>query len=113
MGKLKLTVNEDKTRICKVPEGEFALVLRPLRQRPFRSHLARCDQRRRIVRRPAISLSLRFLWRAQNAIYHGSGYSKSAGDVRSLNSCPERRANEICCSFGNLLNPSDLVIADG
>jgi RNA-directed DNA polymerase len=23
MGKLKLTVNEDKTRICKVPEGEF------------------------------------------------------------------------------------------
>ena len=23
MGKLKLTVNEDKTQICKVPEGEF------------------------------------------------------------------------------------------
>ena len=23
MGKLRLTVNEDKTRICKVPEGEF------------------------------------------------------------------------------------------
>ena len=23
MGKLKLTVNEDKTRICTVPEGEF------------------------------------------------------------------------------------------
>ena len=23
MGKLKLTVNEGKTRICKVPEGEF------------------------------------------------------------------------------------------
>src|SRR6266705_2779172 len=23
MGKLKLTVNEEKTRICKVPEGEF------------------------------------------------------------------------------------------
>jgi hypothetical protein len=23
MGKLKLTVNEDKTRICSVPEGEF------------------------------------------------------------------------------------------
>src|ERR1700745_4308736 len=23
MGKLKLTVNQDKTRICKVPEGEF------------------------------------------------------------------------------------------
>src|SRR5215470_1984871 len=22
-GKLKLTVNEDKTRICKMPEGEF------------------------------------------------------------------------------------------
>jgi hypothetical protein len=23
MGKLKLTVNAEKTRICKVPEGEF------------------------------------------------------------------------------------------
>jgi RNA-directed DNA polymerase len=23
MGKLKLTVNEEKTRLCKVPEGEF------------------------------------------------------------------------------------------
>jgi len=23
MGKLKLTVNEEKTRICKVPEGQF------------------------------------------------------------------------------------------
>jgi RNA-directed DNA polymerase len=23
MGKLKLTVNEEKTQICKVPEGEF------------------------------------------------------------------------------------------
>jgi hypothetical protein len=23
MGKLKLTVDEEKTRICKVPEGEF------------------------------------------------------------------------------------------
>jgi len=23
MGKLKLTVNEEKTRVCKVPEGEF------------------------------------------------------------------------------------------
>ena len=23
MGKLKLTVNEEKTRICKVPDGEF------------------------------------------------------------------------------------------
>jgi RNA-directed DNA polymerase len=23
MGKLKLTVNEEKTRICRVPEGEF------------------------------------------------------------------------------------------
>ena len=23
MSKLKLTVNEEKTRICKIPEGEF------------------------------------------------------------------------------------------
>ena len=65
---------------------------------------------RQIALRSAVSVSLR---RSQNAIYLGSGYSKSAGDVRNLHSCPERRANEICCSFGNLLNPSDLVIADG
>ena len=65
---------------------------------------------RQIAPRSAVSVSLR---RSQNAIYLGSGYSKSAGDVRNLHCCPERRANEICCSFGNLLNPSDLVIADG
>ena len=63
-----------------------------------------------IALRSAISVSL---WRSQNAIYLGSGYSKSAGDVRNLHSCPERRANEICCSFGNLLGPPVLVIADG
>jgi RNA-directed DNA polymerase len=26
LGKLKLTVNEEKTRICKVPEGEFTFL---------------------------------------------------------------------------------------
>ena len=26
MGKLKLTVNEEKTRICKVPEGDVRLL---------------------------------------------------------------------------------------
>jgi hypothetical protein len=39
---------------------------------------------RRIVLRPAISLSLWFVWRVQNAIYHGSAYSKSAGDEDEL-----------------------------
>ena len=75
-----------------------------------------------ITRSPATSWSPRTpicAWRTvlrlayQNAIYHGSGYSKGEGDVRNLHSRPERRANEICCSFRNLLNPSDLVIADG
>src|SRR5215467_11465463 len=73
---------------------------------------ARRSTARRIVLRPAISLSLWFLWGAQNATDRGSGYSKSAGDLRSLHSCPKRRANEICCPFGNLLNPPDLVITD-
>jgi hypothetical protein len=68
------------------------------------------DWRRRIVLRPGISLSLWFLCRAQNAIYHGLGYSKTAGDGRRLDTCPERRANEICCSFRNLINPSDLIM---
>jgi hypothetical protein len=27
MSKLKLTVNEEKTRICKVPEGEFDFLM--------------------------------------------------------------------------------------
>src|SRR6516165_2377780 len=49
----------------------------------------------------------------QNAIYHESRHSKSAGDVRNLHSRLERRANEICCSFRNLLNPRDLDIAGG
>jgi hypothetical protein len=26
MGKLKLTVNEEKTRICSVPDGEFGFL---------------------------------------------------------------------------------------
>jgi len=72
---------------------------------------ARRSTARRIVLRPAISLSLWFLWGAQNATYCGSGYSKSARDLRSLHSRPKRRANEICCPFGNLLNPPDLVFA--
>ena len=45
-------------------------------------------------------------------MYHGLGYSKSAGDRSRLDACAERRANEICCSLRNLVNPSDLVIAD-
>jgi hypothetical protein len=32
MGKLKLTVNEDKTRICRVPEGEFDFLRFTFRQ---------------------------------------------------------------------------------
>ncbi len=40
MGRLKLTVNEEKTRICKVPEGEFdltavMLVLEPIPGAPL------------------------------------------------------------------------------
>src|SRR6516162_11107197 len=31
----------------------------------------------------------------------------------TFHSRPERRTNEICCSFRNLLNPRDLVIAGG
>src|SRR5215472_2046977 len=48
---------------------------------------ARGSTARRIVLRAAISLSLWFLWGAQRATYRGSGYSKSARDLRSLHSC--------------------------
>ena len=50
MGKLKLTVNEDKTRICVVPEGEFDFLGftfgRITRQRPDRPDWP-CGHRRR------------------------------------------------------------------
>ena len=35
MGKLKLAVNEEKTRICKVPEGEFDFWNGVLRSKPI------------------------------------------------------------------------------
>ena len=50
MGKLKLTVNEEKTRICRVPEGEFDFLGytfgRLYRGRPARPIWA-CGRRRR------------------------------------------------------------------
>src|SRR5471030_964906 len=51
MGKLKLTVNEEKTQICKVPEGEFDFLGYTLggctRQRLARLVWA-CVRRRRV-----------------------------------------------------------------
>ena len=54
--------------------GDYTIAGRELVAEGADLHVADCA---------AISLSL---WRAQNAIYHGSGYSKSAGDVRNLHS---------------------------
>jgi hypothetical protein len=51
MSKLKLTVNEEKTRICRVPEGEFNFLAR----RPRGTALQRrvdIHSRRRISRHP-------------------------------------------------------------
>ena len=50
MGKLKLTVNEEKTRVCKVPEGQFEFLGytfgRMYSQRTGRPHLASGPPRR-------------------------------------------------------------------
>jgi group II intron reverse transcriptase/maturase len=54
MGKLKLTVNEDKTRICKVPKGEFDFLGytfgRMYSPRTGQVHLARRPSRKSIRR---------------------------------------------------------------
>jgi hypothetical protein len=44
MRKLKLTVNEEKTRICKVPEGEFVPRSGLGRHRPADGRQARLDE---------------------------------------------------------------------
>jgi len=50
MGRLKLTVNEEKTRICKVPEGEFDFlrlhVWRMYSAKTGQSYLATVHRRR-------------------------------------------------------------------
>ena len=56
MGKLKLTVNEEKTRICKVPEGEFDF----LGYTFGRMYSARTGQAR-LGYRPSKKSSIRFL----------------------------------------------------
>jgi RNA-directed DNA polymerase len=52
MGKLKLTVNEEKTRICKVPEGEFDFLGYTYGRRVLADDRARlaspCGRRRRV-----------------------------------------------------------------
>ena len=56
MGRLKLTVNEEKTRICKVPEGEFDF----LGYTFGRMYSARTGQAR-LGYRPSKKSSIRFL----------------------------------------------------
>src|SRR6201987_4431661 len=48
MGKLKLTVNEDKTRICRVPEGEFDFL-----GVPFGQMFSRTTGQARLALRPS------------------------------------------------------------
>src|ERR1700760_565862 len=48
MGKLKLTVNEDKTRICKVPDGEFDFL-----GCPFGQMFSRTTGQARLALRPS------------------------------------------------------------
>jgi hypothetical protein len=60
MGKLKLTVNEEKTRICKVPEGEFDFLGHTFESVPGdrQLHILRQDAvARRIQQLPAVRIN--------------------------------------------------------
>src|SRR5215467_1468180 len=77
------------------------------------SYLVRCDRRRRIVLRPAIAYYFGFSGELRTRFTTDRDIRKVRAMSAALTPALKRRANQICCSFGDLLNPSELVIADG
>jgi hypothetical protein len=94
------------------PPGHSAKAIRYYEASATALHSHRLTLFCRVMTAPpvTISLTLWFLYRAQNAIYQGRGYSKRARDGRRLDSSPERRPDEVCSSLRNLVNLSDLFI---
>jgi hypothetical protein len=86
MGKLKLTVNEEKTRICKVPEGEFDFLGHTFgvmySARTGKAHRAGCCG--------AATQSLRVSYRVDAAKAGGSKPSRLCEGLGNLSSVARR-----------------------
>ncbi len=75
MGKLKLTVNEDKTRVCRIPEEEFDFLSYPFgRMYSARTGQARIGQRpsktsiKRMVRKSHAMTAEAMTWQETTAL---------------------------------------------
>jgi group II intron reverse transcriptase/maturase len=77
MGSIKLTVNEDKTRICKVPEGEFdflgytfGLMYRPQNGKPYLGYRPSKKSIRRMVEKIHALTAYSMVWHETTSLVY-------------------------------------------